>query len=292
VFSFHHRIWPGILFALTFLIPTSPSVAGTDFLVVEKVERLQIYNRYQQEATSRERQRVVPFVPMKILKSDDVLGDGFTRCVQVEIDGEIFFLLKDKQGEIIRPGPAGFVETFRNVSVLLDTIRIRSNTSIAFMPVNSANQHSLSIGEIVVRIFRHGDRTYCRMPGMYPAFGWIDFSGKKEGREWEVLRRMAPVSESIPNEILNRVRTKVDEVNSLLARLFEYFNTQSHQQKPAPQWTVETSGKVISCMLQGTAITDGFQESTRYLINDIENIVLGTELQVVHSPGRIEIRPR
>jgi hypothetical protein len=292
VFSFQHGIWPGIFFASAFLIPTSPSAAGTDFLVVEKVERLQIYNKYQQEISASERQRVSPFAPMKILKIDDMLGDGFTPCMQVEIDGEVFFLLKEKEGSLARTGSLGFIETFRNATPLFDSAKVLRDHSLFFTPTNSSRRLSLVTNERILRIFQHGNLTYSRRLTGQTAYGWIELTEKSKERNWMVLKSTASASDSIPGDIVQKVHARVDEVNRVLVRLFEHFNKQFHQQKPIPQWSLESSDKTLSCLLQGTTEPESFQESTRYLISDIENIVLGAELQVVLSPGRIEVRPK
>jgi hypothetical protein len=34
---------------------------------------------------------------------------------------------------------------------------------------------------------------------------------------------------------------------------------------------------------------ESFQQSTFYLVNEIENIALGSGFQVSHTPGRIEV---
>lgn len=107
-----------------------------------------------------------------------------------------------------------------------------------------------------------------------------------------VLKSSASASDSIPGEIVQKVRARVEEVNRILARLFDHFNNQFHQQKPLPQWSLERSDKTLTWLLQGTTEPESYHESTRYLISDIENIVLGAELQVFSSPGKIEVRQK
>ena len=290
--SLFFRLSTLLLLSIAAFFSTARSATGVDFVVVENVDRLQIYNKYQQEASALERQRVATFVPMKIVKTDDMLSDGFTRCMQVVIDGETFFLLKEKEGSLARTGSLGFIETFHNVTSLLDTVEILSNHAVSFNHVNSSSRQSLPANERILRIFRHGNLTYCRRLSATAGYGWMDLAEKREGRDWVVLRSATSASVLIPDDIVQKVRARVDEVNRVLARLFDHFNNQLHQQKPVPQWTLETSGNMISCLLQGTTEPDSFHESTRYLIGDIENIVLGTELQVVSSPGRIEVRQK
>jgi hypothetical protein len=263
--------------------------SGSDFLIVENVDRLQVYNKYQQEATATDRQMLVPFVPMRILKASDILGDGFTHCMQVEIGGQIFYLLKDKAAGLSRSGPLGFDKIFSNATILLDTIRILTRHSIQFSSINSSARQ-LSSDDRVLRVFRHQNLTYCSVLSNPPQFGWIDFSGRKDGKDWIVLRNIAPIDSSISSGVVQKVRTQVDEVNRVLAHLFEFFNKRTNQQKQPPQWNIEASKKTILCTLQGSS--ESFEQSTFYLINDLENIVLGSAFEVAHTPGRIEIRQK
>src|SRR5713101_4038664 len=118
-----YRVFHGApIFAFLLLVTTLQAQNGSDFLVVENVDHLLVYNKYQQEITDQDSKLLVPFVPMRILKAADFLSDGFTRCMQVEINDEIFFLLKDTEGKLTRSGSLGFESTFHNPTIILDTV--------------------------------------------------------------------------------------------------------------------------------------------------------------------------
>ncbi len=276
---------------LMFLIAVQRSNAGSDFLVVENTDRLQVYNKYQQEAPAKDRQMLVPFVPMKVLRANDMLGDGFTPCMQVEIDGQIVYLLKEKDGTLSHSELLGFEKTFSNATILLDTVRILSDHSIKFSPINSPAKQ-LSANDRVLRVFRHKNATYCRIFTTPPQYGWVDFTGRGEGRDWGLLKSTAPANSSISTVVVQKIRARVIDVNRVLTRLFAFFNDETRQQRQTPQWNVETSRKKILCTLQGRTSGESFEQSTFYLVNDLENIVLGSEFEVAHSPGRIEIRQK
>ena len=80
-----------VLFAFLLLFSVSASTLtakeGESFIVVEKVERLSVYNKYQQQASETERQTLSPFAPMKILRANDLFGDAPTHCNVKEIPG-------------------------------------------------------------------------------------------------------------------------------------------------------------------------------------------------------------
>lgn len=271
------------------LFGTAKPLHATDFLIVEKIEQLSIYNKYQQEASRRERQLFAPFAPIKILKANDVLGDGFTYCMQVENEGQIFYLLREKDGGLSQSGALGHETIFTNAIILLDTVQILTERSLLLSPINSQARH-LSSRDLLVRIFRHQSLTYCRTLSAPPVFGWVDFNGKTEGVIWSALQHRTSPGTSITPLVSQKILKRVEEVNRVLARLFLFFNSRTNQQKQTPAWTMEASSNVITCTLGGTASAEQFQQSTFYLVNEIENIALGSEFQVTRSPGRIEIR--
>ena len=275
----------------TFVFPAvQQSRAGGDFLVVENIDHLQVYNKYQQEASAKDRQVLVPFVPMKILNANDVLGDGFSFCMQVEIDGQIFYLLKDKNSSLLRSELLGFCKTFSNTTALLDTVQILTGQTITFSPITSSVR-TLQTGEKVFRVFGYQNTSYCRTLDTSPQFWWIDFRGKNNGKHWSILKRIAPINFSISSDVVHKTRARIEEVNRVLKSLFSFFNSQTRQNKPPPQWNIESSRKAILCTLQGTTGNE-FEQSTFYLVNDLENILLGSEFEVIHTPTRIEIRQK
>lgn len=271
------------------LVAWEQARSASDYLIVEGVSRLMVYNKYQQQPAGSDLHVLVPFVPMKILRADDVLGDGFTRCVQVEINGEVFYLLKRKDGTLSTSGPIGFEQTFRNATTLLDTVEILAGESLRFLHPNAPPQ-SLPAGTRLVRIFRYRNATYCGTVGRPQVHGWVSLSETRKGREWRVIPEGIAVYTVIPQNIVRNIAARLEEANRVLARLFERFNAESRRQLKPPRWTIESSTKEIACVLVGTSTPALFRQSTEYLIKDIENIVLGSRLSVTSAPGRIDIR--
>lgn len=263
----------------------------SDFLVIEHAERLVVYNRYQQAASEVERSVFARYVPMRILNADDYLSDGFTRCMKVEVEGETFFLLKNSDGTLLSTGPLGFRETYRNATILADTIQILTERSIRFSPVD-AKSRALPAETLILCVFRYERGTYCKVFVGPVMFGWIDFAGAKEGRDWKRIGDDLLARGPIPRSTVDRIRAKTGEVNDLFERLFKHFNGLAGVGKTAPQWSVQSSDTSIVCELRHAGRPDDFRESTIYLVKDLENIVLGTGLQVTHVPGRIDIVQR
>ena len=258
-----------------------------DFLIVEKVEHLLIHNEYQQDITSQERARLVPFTPMWIVKANDLLSDGFTPCMKVEIDGNVFYILKDMDANLAGSASLGFHRVFNNVTLLLDTVQVLANHILVISPVTHSEKLPLSSGDRIVRIFRHLNETYARRTGNPPTYGWIVLEENRENLDWKVVKQPPRAQASIDGRVLQSVERKMKEANRLLDQLFTYFNERTHQQKKIPHWTVHASDTTITCILQDYR---DFSHSTLYVVRDLENIVLGTGLNVFSSPGRIEIR--
>jgi hypothetical protein len=179
---------------------------------------------------------------------------------------------------------------YSNAIVLLDTVQVLIDKSILFSSINSRARY-ISSPDLLVRVFRHQALTYCRTLNEPHTFGWVDFGRTKEGLEWTVVKRRASPGMSI-SLVSEKIKIRVGEVNRVLARLFRFFNSQTNQERPAPSWSIETTSNTITCSLQGAVHGEQFEQSTFYLINEIENIALGSEFQVSRSPGKIEIRPK
>ena len=74
--------------------------AQTDVLLIAHPERLLIFNKYQQRLTSDESSRLVPFAPMVVVRADDQLGDGLTRCTTVRVGNDLFYLQTSHDGTL------------------------------------------------------------------------------------------------------------------------------------------------------------------------------------------------
>lgn len=270
------------VFSFLLLVP-GESTHRADFLVVENAGRLVFYNKYQQQPGERERSMMRPYSAMRIIKKDDVLGDGFTHYMQVEVQEEQVYLLKDNDGNLAGSGALGKIQLYTGVTVSYDTIRV-------ITPISSSLGR-LHPGGKLFRIFHNNKGMYIHTISSNPSYGWIDLSERKQGRDWDVVKSSPSRTGTgpVPETITRNIRMKLDETNRVLARLFEHFNSQSGQTRQAPRWKLAHSGNAIVCTLEGAAAGEAFRESTLRLANEIETLVLGAGLQVSSVPGRIEI---
>jgi hypothetical protein len=253
------------------------------FLLVENVDRLIIYNKYEQMAGTTEREALLPFVPMRVLDEHAVLSDGFTKAIKVEINGNMFSLLKDSDGALVGKPALGFNRMYGNATLHLDTIQVLSNRKLSLRSISDSKSQSLSVGERLVRLFSRTKTTYVqRLSSSSPSYGWVSFPEGGENKTWRVVRPTVATAAVIPDRILQKVQSRIRHVNQTLTRLFTFFNERTQEQKSAPQWDIQKSESSIVCVLQF--------DSTRYLSKDLENLLLGTHFKIFSTPGRIEIR--
>jgi len=261
------------------------------FLLVENVDRLIIYNKYEQMVGTSEREALLPFVPMRVLDEHAVLSDGFTKVVKVEINGNIFSLLRDRNGALVGKSALGFNRMYSNATLHLDTIQVLSNRKLSLRSISDSKSQSLSAGERLVRCFSRNNTTYVqRLSSSSPSYGWVSFPEGGENKTWRVVKSTVATATVIPDRILQKVQSKISHVNQTLTRLFTFFSERTQEQKSAPQWDIQTSESFIICVLQFDSPEMDFSKSTRYLSKDLENLLLGTHLKVFNTPGRIEIR--
>jgi hypothetical protein len=276
-----------ILFGLA--ITALPARGANTYLLIEHPDRFTLLNKYQQELSREERALLVPFVPLQILKQDDLLGDGYTHCAQVAINGVTFFLMKDAAGRFLSDGSAGVQHTITGAVPIGDTIAIVQERKIEFRSV-SGKSRRLDAGSQLLRVFRTSQGIYCRLEGTPAEYGWIRMEGLRQNADWKKVEMAVNGGVASLAETERRIRAHITEVNTVLARLFRFFNKQSGESRRPPAWRVETTGSSITCVLEGTTKPELYRQSSFYLVNTIENIARSAALRVTSTPGRIVVR--
>lgn len=267
--------------------------SGSDeFLIAERPARLAVLNRYQQNLTPGEQMVLQPFVPMKVLKTRDLLGDGFTSCARVEIGGAEYYLVREDRGRFAGEADAGAYRTYVGVSHPYDTVHVLKDRAVRFSAADAIGEGFLAAGERLVRIFTRAGQTYVKRSGNSHVYGWVSLEPATKGRLWSLSRPVRTAVTSAPARVRDSIQTALSRTNVLLANLFACFNARSQQHRLTPRWQMEAEGTVLRCTLADGSPERDFPESTRYLVREIENQVLGSDLSVIQSPGGIEIRPK
>ncbi len=288
------RLFLSIIFlSVVFLSSVGLAQSPAYVIIVERPQNLSILNKYQQQATLRERALFVPFAPIIVVQNDVILSDDFTKCLKVEIGDEPstseFFLVLNKNRKLARSDSLGYEKTFYRAVILQDSVEILSNNSIRCTSVSSVSL-MLKSGQKVHRIFHYRNAVYCKLLDTQ-FFGWITFSEEKEEKDWKMITSVSASQTTFTYSMIQRIQERVTAANQLMQKFFEYFNSTTRQQKSVPQWQVEVSDHYILCVLEGSD-SENFHQSTAYLAKDLQNIILGSDLVLEQSVDEIEIRRR
>jgi hypothetical protein len=283
-----------VLAMVLHVVPLQARIQGsTDYLLVEHVERLIVYNRYQQHITPEEQKLITPFVPIKILDAEAKLNDDFTPCMKAEIQGHVFYLLKNEAFDVPGNIKLGIMRIFKHVTVLNDTVRLTSSKKIAFSSPDQNIRHPLQAGKVLLRYFRDGKKTFIKLIGQRPEYGWVNFSDKNR-KEYIVLDQKKSQNSdfSLSAAIQKRIQSKLIEANKALNNLFIYFNSETNTRKTAPQWRFVAFERQYVCILEPEEYAEQYAASSQYLAGEIESVLLGTNCGTVGSPGKIEIHSK
>ncbi len=288
------RSGPVLAAAVLVLVSAHGSAQGTrlrdqraDVLVVGRPGALTILNTYQQQLTAAERRVLAPFVPMLIMNERTTLSDGFTPCMAVTIGGQSFYLQRDRDGDLLGVGNAGFHRVYEHVELMGDSVHTLPGRALRVTSADGLSSFLLNEGEVFRRMFRLGEDTYVRLSQDSPRYGWVTLADPDRGRFWEVFSPR-PIAESLSVTLVEKVQAKAYHVNETLRKLFEFFNAQTGAHRIAPQWQVTATATGLVCVLEGDSQRQ-FPQSTRQLIREIESILIGTGYAVGGSEGRIEV---
>ncbi len=283
-------LWASV--SIIFSPETSALPRVGQFLIVERPGRLHALNGYQQDLTAQDSLVLQPFVAMRIVKDHDLLGDGFTPCMSVEIQGRPYYLIRGNDGFLAGERQAGRVERISGRLLESDTVRVLRGGILQLIVPNGRGGRRLGAGELLIRLLVSQGRTYVRSTGKFPAFGWVTLSTGSEGRLWKPLQVWPTEGSVMTARVRDSVQAILSRTNGVLSSLFRFFNRREAENKLAPQWRLQASGDSLLCTLVGGSPEDQYPVSTRYLAKDLEIAVLGTDLEVLRFPGGIEIRPK
>jgi len=281
-------------FLLCFMLVAAASTRSSEsgglrteaYLIVQHPDHLLVYNQYQQRITTGERLLFTPFIPMHIVDLHATLSDNYTPCVKIRLGDDIFYLLTNGQKTLLSSASLGYVRLFNHVKSLEDTVRIIHPTGVDFLSPDKLHEDKLLHGGVAVRYFQYEGMIYGQVLDNQQHCGWIDQSVATE--KYTVSAKSSE-HEELSKKIRDRIGGKIREVNSALKSLFLYFCAQSNQQKIIPQWHIAMSDHAIACTLEPANYANSFPESDEYLLRDLENLIIGTNLGVRSIPGKIEI---
>ena len=262
-----------------------------DFLVVENPAALTIYNKYQQSISDQMQNQLVPFTPFQIIEKDELLTDQISHASRVLFEDNIYFILMDEEDNYITDKNE-YVKLFKNCELLGDTIKIIRNNRVSIFSkpeyYNRMHQHSyLEENQYCLRMFRYKNLYYLKIPGDSVIYGWTQLP--RNG--WEISHDSRAGLDIIPENLLSRLKIRIDAANQDYENFFGYFNKKYNMDDKIPYWNLDVSDYEIQGALNDPALAGHLTNSNRYLMQDIDNIFLGSNFTLLYTDSTFEVKP-
>ncbi len=287
--SVFSRYWP-VLFVLALIVPAFPQKTA-DMFIIDKPEKFTVLNRFQQPLTASEQNELVSFSPMQIVNNEEILGDQITKALRFELDGKVWFLQKDDAGKFLGASSKDGRAVLKGCVLVNDTVYVSSGSvavSIGLMP--GPSKGFLSKGEKVIRVFKYGNAWYVKRDTHPPQYCWCALGNADAFHKATVAAQEADTS--VAKELESRILARFQTANDTYRQYFDHFNAVTGQSKTIPFWQCSIQNHAVSCVLnapyRNTALLD---ESSRYIVRDIENLLIGKRYAVKSLHGEILIEP-
>ncbi|HON10148.1 MAG TPA: hypothetical protein PLE24_04715 [Chitinispirillaceae bacterium] len=270
-----------VIISLLALIFTS---SAAEFVIVSQPGKLSIFDQYEQPLSEEDKKQLLPNSPFQIINRNELMGDQITEALRFSYQGRTFFLRKGD-------GTSAFLQkTLTNCTVINDTVQLKSDIRMSGGTSPGGSSFPAKAGQKVIRVFRRGNDFYLLLPGQNERYGW--YSGPSSVFLTSAAPQVAVKSDDL-SSIEQIVKKRIDAVNDTYRSMFDFFNEVTNQQKSIPSWTVTVEKKSINCKLSGPSQVIGqLEQSTRYIVQDLEQSLLGKPFTVSYTPGKIEIGPR
>ena len=263
---------------------------AADFLITSNPQSLVIFNQYEQPLTEADRKSFLPYCPLEIVNKKELLGDQITEALRINYQGIVYYLLKDDKGEISGKNTQQYNKTLLKCTLLNDTVEVGKKIFISEKQSSSGVTFPLTKGEHVIRVFSYGSQFYILKPGKTPHYGWYSGSPTVFSTLKKTVKK--PINKVKITDIEHRVKSRLQTTNETYSNMFGYFNQVTRQQKSIPEWIFSSDGKSITCTLNGSkTLIEQMEQSTRYVVQDIEQMLLGEPFTITYKTGIISINP-
>lgn len=281
---------PLILFLILPFIISAKQRA--DFMVVEAPLVFTIYDKYERLLKESNKKRFIPYSPFQIINKNEILGDEITQTLKFKFEGSNYYVLKDDNGKLTST-TSTYKKEFRNCAIINDTIHIVKDKSfLIYEKYPSLGKRTyLKKGDIVLRVFKYNGH-YCLLNiGSNRIYGWNTL---RSGTSWQLIKKeISKNKHTISQNIQEQITNKIKSINDSYTKYFNYFNNRTNSQKSIPEWKYETKGNIITITLSGAgSYAMQLNESSQYLVSDLENILLGISFSVEYETVIITISPK
>jgi hypothetical protein len=253
-----------------------------EYLVIGHPSDFVIYNKYQQKLKQTELESFADYSPFRIIDPNEILSDQITFASRCSLNNEIYFVLKDEDNSYLTENSESYIQSFSNCETIQDTIKILKSDRISIKnrPVRSRESeelYSAQESELWIRIFRHESVYYLKRAEDPAVYGWAVLPGDES---WKLYIPPTIKSTVIPDRISTRIEIRIASVNQSYRQYFSYFNRKYHMNKPVPEWTLENSDTSIRGIISNPGLLGNLNSSTTSLLQELENIILGTGLTI------------
>jgi hypothetical protein len=272
------------------VIAHAQSQTGTsDVLFVQEIGALQILNKYQQKPSPDELKELPRDAPIVIVQARTTLGDSYTPCMKVKIEGDTYYLLTNSRGEPLNLDKALLRKWYRSKRIANELVEIVGKKKYFVLSFDRSKKYVFERNRDLTWIFSDGNDAYVRIPGIPSRYGWIALRFNQEGSLWRIKHPERPQQVDEQAIVFNRIVEKVEQTNKTTASLFAFFNRQTGRRKAAPRWIVSTDNGRLKCEFSSAFGTAPFQGSARMFADELRTILIGSEYRLQTTDGMMEI---
>ncbi|MFH0736669.1 MAG: hypothetical protein V1773_00970 [bacterium] len=257
-----------------------------DFVIIEKPQNLVIYNKFKQAISGNQKQLFSSYKPYQVKKSSGLFNDGVRGYMELDVNNESYYFVKDANGDYYNKAKSGEWFFFNDKKTYYDSIIVLTNNKLLFYNMIQKKEIFLNEGDVLIRIFEDANLFYCKLV-KNNTYGKVNLSGGNNSFFNIINNKKANRAKIISSELKEKIAAKFNESNKLFKKLYAFFNTENEKNLIAPLWVIKTNNYSIEAVL--THYSNTFENSNKYLINQIQNIVLGTDLKVKLSANKIII---
>lgn len=278
-----------LLFSILFVFPVMAGKTA-DFVIISTPAKLSIFNQFEQALTEKELNSFATNTPFEIVNRKETLGDQITDAMRCKNQGSTFYILLDNKGAFKNAPTSLYQKFYTKCTVLYDTVQLKRETKISDKYPSGSTTRVCKPDQILVRIFQQSGFYYVFVPQM-DLYGWIAANPSL----FKTKEKISKIDNTFSvADIEHIVLTRLTAANQDYQAYFGYFNTLTQQDKSIPIWKLENDGKRLHCKLSGSSpqVARQLQQSTRYIVQDIEQMLLGKPFAVQYSSDEITITLR
>ena len=272
---------------LFLLLPLYGAGKPVDFLILEDPGSLEIMSRYEQSLTPAEKKAILPLTPLKVVEEKTTLGDGITPAMEVEYEGNAYYLPRNGWGE--KP-PA--TRRHRGCQAEEDgEKRAGADLPCARGAAPGGKSVTLRAGETLHPVFTCGTHSYVRYvkkTGLKAEYLWCPAKGPYAAQ----AKVAATADTGLSPEMQSLLASRMETANKTSISLTQAFNKLTGESRKPPRWDCSFSQGGMRCRLEGGLETDALEKSTAVLVQELRNSLTGKAFDVAMDKGEIDVSPR